>query len=397
MNKDSALPFGVPYSLFYIFVFMTMGIILVFWPLWLSERGLSKSEIGNILSIPPFLMVLVSPAIAFVSEKSGYSRAVLFATALISCGFFFAFYFAEDFYLYLLLQAGASCCFLSLIPLGDSQTLKAVRLYDLNYGRIRLWGSISFIVTSFGVGYLLDTIDINWTLWLILCALITVAFFSLILPQLPKEQEKSQGNPRIFLRKPSFLFFILGAGMIIGSHAAYYAFGSLYLTSLGYSKSLIGFIWAFGVMAEVILFAFSNKLFKSARSLHLIIIGSIAGMIRWGTLGFSDSMILIIGIQVLHALTFGLTHLGSMSFITKHAPKDVSASAQSLYSSIANGLMMGLSIFVSGLLFDIDPSYAFLAMVGMAATGGTIIWIVTKIVPPSSAPPAKEYTHQELP
>lgn len=388
---------GVPYSLFYIFVFMTMGIILVFWPIWLETKGLSKSEIGWILSLPPFLMVFISPAIAYFSEKSGRSRTVLFITSLVSASFFSCFYITDNFYSFLVLQAGASCCFLSLIPLGDSQTLKAVRLYDLNYGRIRLWGSLSFIGTSFGVGYVLDLMGVDWTLWLILCALLTVALFSTFLPQLPKEQEQTSGNPRIFLKKPSFLFFILGAGMIIGSHAAYYAFGSLYMISLGYSKTLIGFIWAFGVMAEVILFAFSNRIFKSARSLHLILIGSVAGMIRWGVLGFDDSMVVIIGIQILHALTFGATHLGSMSFISRHAPKDVAASAQSLYSSIANGLMMGIAILISGRLYDIDPSYAFLGMVILAAMGGLIILTLTKLVPPSKAPPAEEYTHQELP
>ncbi len=376
---------------------MTMGIILVFWPIWLETKGLSKSEIGWILSLPPFLMVFISPTIAYLSEKSGRNRTVLFFTALISALFFLSFYFSNNFYSFLILQAGASCCFLSLIPLGDSQTLKAVRLYDLNYGRIRLWGSVSFITTSFGVGYILDLMNVDWTLWLILCALTTVAMFSLFLPLLPKEQEQTTGNSRVFLKKPSFLLFILGAGMIIGSHAAYYAFGSLYMISLGYSKTLIGFIWAFGVMAEVVLFAFSNKLFKSARSLHLILIGSVAGIIRWGTLGFDDSMAVIIGIQILHALTFGATHLGSMSFISRHAPKDVSASAQSLYSSIANGLMMGLAILLSGRLYDIDPSYAFFAMVLLAATGGLIILCLTKFIPPSKAPLAEQYTHQELP
>ncbi|WP_419901656.1 MFS transporter [Kiloniella sp.] len=388
---------GIPYSLFYIFVFMTMGVILVFWPVWLETKGLSKSEIGWILSLPPFLMVFISPLIAYLSEKSGRSRTVLFLTALVSSSFFLCFYFSSSFYSFLFLQAGASCCFLSLIPLGDSQTLKAVRLYDLNYGRIRLWGSLSFIATSFGVGYVLDLMGIDWTLWLILCALLTVALFSFFLPSLPTEQDKTPGNPRIFLKKPSFLIFILGAGMIIGSHAAYYAFGSLYMISLGYSKTLIGFIWAFGVIAEVILFAFSNKLFKSARSLHLILIGSVAGIIRWGALGFDDSMVVIIGIQILHALTFGATHLGSMSFISRHAPKNVAASAQSIYSSIANGLMMGVAILISGRLYDIDPSYAFLGMALLAGTGGLIILTLSKFIPPSKAPPAEEYTHQELP
>ena len=374
-----------------------MGIILVFWPIWLETKGLSKSEIGWILSLPPFIMVFISPSIAYLSEKSGRSRTVIFITTLISAAFFLCFFFSSNFYVFLILQAAASCCFLSLIPLGDSQTLKAVRLFDLNYGQIRLWGSLSFIATSFGVGYVLDLMHVDWTLWLILCALCIVALFSIFLPLLPQEEEQTSGNSRVFLKKPSFLVFMLGAGMIIGSHAAYYAFGSLYMISLGYSKTLIGFIWAFGVMAEVVLFAFSKRLFKSARSLHLIIIGSLAGIVRWGILGFDDSMSVIISIQILHALSFGATHLGSMSFISRHAPKDVSASAQSLYSSISNGLMMGLAILISGRLYDISPSNAFFAMAILAAAGGLIIFSLTKIIPPSDAPPAKEYTHQEFP
>ncbi|MCZ4281957.1 major facilitator superfamily domain-containing protein 6 [Kiloniella laminariae] len=386
---------GTPYSIFYICVFMMMGIVLPFWPLWLKSRGISESDIGLILSIAPWIKILASPSIAYLSDRSGLQRTILSATALVSAACFLGFYFSNSFIAFLILQACAASTYLSLIPLGDSQTLRAVRIHNLDYGRIRLWGSLAFILTSFGVGYVLERVDVDWRLWFILIALVCVAGASWLLPSLPTEPTNK--NIKLLLKNPKFLLFTLGAGMIIGSHAAYYAFISLYMQSLGYSESLIGTLWAIGVVAEILLFAFSDKLFKSARSLHLITLGAAAAVLRWLGLGLSESLVIIIALQLLHALTFGATHLGAMAFISRHAPTGLSASAQSLYSGVANGLMMGMAMLLSSWLYKIHPTFAFFAMAGFASIGGILTLYLASKVPMSSKRTTENITGQEQP
>ncbi|WP_343562957.1 MFS transporter [Kiloniella sp. b19] len=375
-------------SSYYAAVFLVMGIYLPFWPLWLEEQGLDAETIGLLMALAPWLQIFTSPGLALIADKTGRHRKTLIAIALFAALSFYGIYHAEalsgltslpKLTLFFILQAAAICTYLSMIPIGDSQTLKLVNRHDLSYGRLRMWGSISFIAASVVIGKLLEVFSNQATIWLMIGALILAAFAASVLPRvrdrLPvpakTEEEKSEQRSalKILLGRPRFLLVIFAASSITASHATFYAFGSLYMSSLGYDESAIGLVWAVGVVAEVLLLYNGKRILKLLKPAHLILLGGCGAALRWFLMTELDNIWFFGLLQCLHMLSFATTHLGIASYLSHNAPEKLAASSQSLYSGLANGLMMGVGMLIAGSLFPVNPQWAFWVSGALASTG----------------------------
>ena len=166
--------------------------------------------------------------------------------------------------------------------------------------------------------------------------------------------------------------FITAAALIQASHSVYCGFGTLNWKAQGYSETVIGFLWAEGVIAEIILFAFGAHLVRRLGPAKLILLGGVAGAVRWSVTGTAGGLGVLIIMQALHAFTFAATHLGAIYFISRRVPQAVSASAQSLYSAVVMGLALGLAMLASGNLYSLYGAGAYQAMAVMAALGSIV-------------------------
>ena len=180
------------------------------------------------------------------------------------------------------------------------------------------------------------------------------------------------------LPKDKKLLFICAAALIQSSHGVYYWFGTLNWKAAGYSEDVIGWLWAEGVAAEIVLFAFGAKLIGRLGPAKLIALGGLAGALRWSVTGISDALPVLVAVQLLHAFTFGATHLGAIYFIARRVPQALSASAQGLYSAIVMGLALGLSALVSGKLYGLYGGGAYPAMAVLAAAGCGVALMLMK-------------------
>jgi PPP family 3-phenylpropionic acid transporter len=171
------------------------------------------------------------------------------------------------------------------------------------------------------------------------------------------------------LRDRRLLLFILAAGFIQSSHAMLYGFGSLRWLAAGYGEDAIGLLWAIGVVAEVILFAFGGVLVRRLGPIGLLLLGGGAGMLRWVLFALFTSLPVLVLIQLLHALTFAATHLAAVYFLVREAPAGLAATAQGLYGAIAWGGLFGLAMLASGTLYAAFAGAAFHAMAAMCLVG----------------------------
>jgi PPP family 3-phenylpropionic acid transporter len=189
-----------------------------------------------------------------------------------------------------------------------------------------------------------------------------------LLPEI-RVSRSDQGKKglRRLLKCPPFLIFLIAAGLIQGSYAVLYSAGTLHWQTQGISDATIGFLWAEGVVVEIILFAFARKLFKSFSPIQLIFLGGASGMIRWIVMGFSPDVPVLLVIQMLHGVTFATAHLGAMRFIVEKIPIEMSARAQGLYSAVSLGLIMGGSLLFSGYLYEGFAAEAYFFMAGGCA------------------------------
>ncbi|MFL2654208.1 MAG: MFS transporter [Alphaproteobacteria bacterium] len=366
------------YSAIYGGFFLTAGIMLPFWPLWLESRGLGSLQIGLILALGPWMRVFSNPLIAQVADRSGRPKLILVILSALSLIAFISFLPAESFPYILCVSILAAICFPAMLPIAESQVMSSVIKYSLDYGRIRLWGSLTFIIGTLGTGFLIGKNNPDLILILIIFALLLTLLAAFIFPREVKERRIYPKNTIVsILLQPRFILFVISASLLQASHAVYNGFSTLHWKESGIKEQLIGALWVEGVFAEILLFSISGFLIARIGPVKLLAIAGICGLVRWTVLAQSTDIYVLLSTQVLHALTFGAVHLGAMHFIASNAPAGRTATAQGIYTSIS-GLIMGLAMVGAGSLYELFRGQAFYAMVLISALGlimTLILWL----------------------
>ncbi len=376
MNNSDALyandNFQLRLSVFYSAIFFSIGCYLPYFPLWLQGRGLEAQDVAFILAAPMIVRVVFAPVISVWADYEGNYRKILIILGFGSLLALVLFIRAEGFYM-LLVIAGLNAIFWSaIIPLTETLAMSATRQQKLNYGRARSWGSFSFIIASFGAGVLIDRYASEVVLWLLIGAGVLIFVSALLLPRpigkgrLRKAVAKGRfSGPafRVLLKNRLFWLFLVAAGLAQASHAFYYGFSSLHWASLGMSGWLIGSLWALGVIAEILLFVIAGSNFRGVNPLWLIGLGALAGLVRWGVSALDPLTLWIwVPLQVLHAFSFGMVHLGGMYFITDAIDETLGATAQGLHATVTSGVLMGGLVMISGPLYETVQVMGYLVM-----------------------------------
>jgi PPP family 3-phenylpropionic acid transporter len=359
-------------SLFYAALFVGPGVWLPFWSAWLESRGLPATEIAIVVSGGIWLRLVAGPVAAHLVDRSGARRP---AIILLSWGCLLTFlplWWAHSFWPLFLLAMLYAVAWAPITPFSESLALLAARRFDLQYGRMRLWGSLSFLVTAYVAGLWLKGRADDWIFGLILAAMGLLALASHLLPdlRLPLDRPRLTGAPALrLLRNPVFLTFLAANACLQSTHAMLYTFGTLHWRNAGLSDAQIGWLWAEGVMAEVVLFALGQQVFRRAGGVTLLLLAAAAGLLRWSLTGVTGDFTWLVALNLLHAATFGCAHLGAMRLLSEAVEPDVSATAQSLYTA-ANASFLALATLAVGPLFAASGGLAYWAMLPLSALGG---------------------------
>lgn len=368
--------YGLRVAIYFAAMFVIYGVLIPFLPVWLDGRGLTANEVAIVTAVPFILRLVVTPLMAVFADRYGAHRGFIIASAWTAFGTALLLGQMSGFWLILLVAAPLSLAAATMMPLVEAIAVKGVRLYALDYGRMRLWGSLAFVLVGLLVGSLIDSTGSEAALWVMIAGTVATVAAAHALPRpvasLPDgaDRETSGLAPqrvvsrevlRLF-RLPVFLAFLVAASAAQASHAMFYTFGALHFQSQGISGAWIGTLWAIGVIAEVVLFAVAGSRFRHLSPDTLLAIGAGAAIVRWAGMGFDPPLELLIPLQLLHALTYGATHLGAILFVARAVPDDVSGTVQALYATFASGVAMGFATFASGPLFKSFAGGAYFAM-----------------------------------
>lgn len=366
-------------GLFFAALFLVAGVQLPFWPVWLSGRGLDAAEIGALLAVGQWAKVAAIPLVGMIADHNGDRRSIMFALA---AGSFVGFLFClpdHGFVGLMLLNTATGICLAALIPLGDSLALAVANDGQLDYGRVRLWGTLGFIAATLAGGHFLAGRGAEAVLRLLLgaTALTTVACMLLPRIRVPARVNLDAGwSPLPVSRK--LVVFLAAATLIQASHGVYYLFGTLHWQSLGFSSEVIAGLWAEGAVAEVLLFFWGRPLLRRFGPLALMTAGGAAGVVRWAVTAFAEALPVLALVQLLHASTFAATHLGAMHYLTRNVPAERSATGQALYSATVGGLGSGLIMLGSGALYASIGALAYLAMAISAGLGALLAALLAR-------------------
>jgi PPP family 3-phenylpropionic acid transporter len=369
-------------SFFFAAIFLVVGIMLPFWPIWLKSRGLTEVEIGILLSTGMAVRAFTNPLLAQLADRRGRPDLLLIWLgwgALVGHLLYIPFH---GFWPLLAVSVFAYMLFSPLMSLGDSVTMLKVREGLLDYGRVRLWGSLTFILAASLGGYVIEGRPADVILWLVIGTLVLTVIACHLMPVAQTEGSKQFFAPlRELMRNRKLIVFMLAAGLLQASHGVYYGFATLHWQASGLSAGIIGALWAEGVIAEIILFAYAARLVRLFKPLGLLCLAALAGLIRWFSLGTTEALPVLIAVQGLHAFTFGAAHIAAVHYIAATVPVAHGATAQSVYSSTAQGCIMAASMLASGWLYAQFGGSAFYAMAIVSIAGGllaVVLWVKDK-------------------
>jgi MFS transporter, PPP family, 3-phenylpropionic acid transporter len=367
--------FAARMAVFFGALFLIYGVHVTYFPVWLHWRGLTSEEIGFIVGVPIFVRVLATPAIAAYADARGNHRRVIIALAGLSLALALLMSGLTTFWSLMLAAVPFSIAVSSIMPLTETVAVAGVRAAGHDYGRMRLWGSFTFLLATAGTGALVDAIDGRVGIFVLIAGTVATFGASLLMPK-PTEEALAQarapqppGAGLALLTSPVFLLFLLSVGAINASHVTFYTFGAIHLKSQGVSGTAFGAMWAVSVFAEMALFSMSGAIAGRFGPLNLILVGGVAAVIRWGAMSLDPGLGVALMLQALHALTYGATHLGAIHFMARAVPNVGAGTAQAFYSSLASGLVTGVATIVAGQLYPHLGGKSYLVMAAIAALG----------------------------
>ena len=312
------------------------------------------------------------PLVARTADRRDAVRAAIVATSFLGVAGYVLVGLAEGARAILAAYTLASLALTPVMPLAETYALKGLGQRGRAYGPVRLWGSAAFILGTFVAGFATDTIPARDLIWLVAAACLISALAALTLEPLsaaaPPSSEPAAPRQSL-LRDPAFIAVLAAASLIQASHAVYYGFSALQWRGAGLDGTAIAALWGLGVVAEIVLFAISGRLPPFFQPTVLIIIGAAGAALRWTAMALDPPASVLPWLQLLHAASFGATHLGALGFVARHAPAGQGATAQG-YLAVAVGVTTAAATGLSGWLYGSFGSRAYLAMALAAVAGG---------------------------
>ncbi|MGO2405808.1 MAG: 3-phenylpropionate MFS transporter [Vibrio litoralis] len=376
-------PFGWISQYFFGFFFV-YGVYLPFWGLWLSQQGVSSADIGLLIGLGfatrCVTNLLLTPRLHKVEYLLPALRILTFIS-LIFCSLHVLT--GGNFWWLALTTVGFNASFGPGMPLSDAVANYYSKLKVIDYGRSRLWGSVSFIVGSTLVGYLANGFGADMIVYTAMAGLLVATLLSLRNPtQLPVTQaaEQHQERPKLIglVKQWPVVKFLCLIALIQGSHAAYYSFSAIHWKEVGISESVIGYLWSFSVVSEVLLFAFSARLFGGWSLRAMFLVASVAAIARWSGLALTHDIWLLAGLQTLHGLTFALTHFATIRYIQQADDRHM-VPLQGLYNAIPLGAFVALMTALSGWGYQAWGAGVFWVMAAMG-----VLALLVKLDDPQS-------------
>lgn len=349
-------------SLYYFFYFAFIGVFSPYFTLYLQALAMSAADIALLMSQMQ-LMRLVAPAFwGWLADKRGRQVDIIRLSGLCACIGFTGFFLTDNFIQLFIPMTLMAFFWSAALPLVESLTFSHLADESHRYSRIRVWGSVGFIVAVLLGGALLDHLpisDVRAMVFVVLLGILVTAF------RLPEGRRIAKANaasindtaPLATLRSvvadKQVWMLLLACFLMSSAHGVYYVFYSIHLDELGYSKGMIGLLWSLGVLVEIGLFMVMAPLMKHYSLRALLLATYAVAVVRFLMIGWgAESLLLLLVAQAMHGLTFGVHHAAAIAAVNQWFPQHIHARGQALYSSISfggGGLFGGI---VSGLIWD---------------------------------------------
>lgn len=365
---------------FYTAYFAAMGFILPFFPVYLASLGYGVAMVGLITGLLAAAKVIAPPCSGYWLDKRKMpeGRFIMLASCCAALCLALFNVTSEWLALFIVVVLLFGMLWAAVLPLTDGLSIHVSEVALADYGRLRVWGSIGFVVTSLLGGILFDVLSLQWFPWFLALLMVVMALAGRGFPTMAGHTHDVDAvQTKAF--PPMLLLLFVVSFLIQLSHGAYYGFFSLYLLDAGYQGWQVGAFWVLSVVAEIILLWFWAKPIQ-AMSLRIVVqVCLLLSTIRWLGMGLSDMWMLLLVLQLLHAASFAAFHVVAVTWVKRLAPPQCHAAAQGWYSATGFGLGSTVGIMGCGLIVqEYGFSAAFYGCAGVAFGAMLFAWKLPK-------------------
>jgi len=360
---------------FYFFYFASLAVLVPYWGLYLQWEGFSAREIGELTAILLATRIVAPNIWGWIADHRGQRMSIVRLASFVGALAFSAILLSNSYVWIATVLLVFSFFWNASLPQFEATTLQHLGEHSHHYSKIRLWGSVGFIVIVVGLGLLLEYYDASIVPYVMLLSLFAIWLVSLTVPESSSRHLSLDHQPLLaILKRPEVIAFLSICILVQISHGPYYTFYTIYLEQHSYSRSLIGQLWALGVIAEIIVFLFMHRWLPRFGLRLVLLISLLLSTLRWLIIGFyPDSMSLLIFAQCLHAASFGSFHAAAITWIHHYFTGKNQGRGQALYSSIGFGLGGAIGSLFSG-YFWLSPGPT--ATFSMAALATLIAFFI---------------------
>lgn len=362
---------------FYFFYFSVLGALVPYWGLYLKSVGFSPVDIGSLTAIFMLSRIVAPNLWAYIADHREDRMRVVRIASFLTVVLFAGVFGGTGFWWLAFVMLSYSFFWNASLPLIEVQVMHHTRHRPGAYGRVRLWGSLGFIGSVIALGPIIDLAGPWWILPALTLLMVGIWLYSLTLPE--SELAGHMEHPGPFLKtvlRPEVLAFLGACLLMQVSHGPYYTFYSIYLEGHGYSKTVIGLLWAYAVAAEIGVFLVMPRILGHYGIRAVLLTSFLLAAGRWLLIGyFPDSLALLIVAQTLHAASFGTFHAAGMQtvyrfFVGRHQHR-----GQAVYSTVAFGVGGAIGSYYSGHTWEtLGPGLTFAIAAGAATLAFAVAW-----------------------
>jgi MFS transporter, PPP family, 3-phenylpropionic acid transporter len=362
-------------SSFYFFYFAFVGAFSPYWSLYLKSLDFSASEIGILMSLLLATRIFAPTLWGWLADRSGKRVGIVRVAAVLSLASYFGVFFGVSFWWMFAVMVLISFFWSASLPLVEATTLSHLGDSASSYGRVRLWGSIGFIVAVIGIGYVLDVAEVRILLWLVLGLMVGIVIFSRHIPEAESVTHHTDRQPaRQILKRPEVASLFAACFLMAAAHGPYYTFYSLYLVEHDYSKGAIGWLWALGVICEIAVFIGMPRIMQRFSLPQILGASFLLAVIRFLLIGWLvNSVAAILFAQMLHAATFGSYHAAAVAAVHHFFRGRHQAKGQALYTSLTFGAGGTFGALMSGYAWDFLGASLTFSMASLFALFGLLL------------------------
>ncbi len=364
---------------YYFFYYATVGAFMPYWSPYLEARGFSATQIGIAYALSGCSRAAMPYLWGWLGDRNGRKIQLVRQASVVSLVLFLLIPFMQGVTHILLAMLAYNLFWQALISQFEAVTLAHLEHTGGDYSRVRLWGSVGFVLAVLSLGPLLDLWGILPLPWLVGVLFAGMAAASFLVPEikaLPHDADAPLASIAQVIKRPEVIALMLACLCSQMSFAPYYNFFTLFLERHGHARSLAGVLWAIAVVTEIIMFIYMRQVIVRFGARQLLLAALATTVLRWLlTVCLVDNLAALVLIQMSHALTFGVYHACAMHYVYRLFPGRLQGRGQALYNASAYGVGGSLGSLGAGAIWDhLRPEATFLVAALVALIGTWIVW-----------------------